>query len=407
MTAWNWLTGLLAGAGVSASAFWMAQMLRAARHRRELVRLQGLDQDPSEPPGGWPSLAILLAARNEEATIEPAVRAMLAADYPNLTVLAVDDRSTDRTGAILDRLAGEFDRLRVLHVEDLPDGWLGKTHALQRASEATDAEWLLLTDADVVIASRTLRTTIAHALAHRLDHVTIAPSIPTETFGERLFLALFQMAFGLANLYWEVERPDRRAHIGIGAFNLVRSERFRAIGGFRRLALSVDDDMRLAEALKASGGRPRMILGGGAVSVRWQVGLSGMVRGLEKNFFAATRYRLGAALAASLLILWMGAAPHIGLFVGPWWSRIICAMGVLTIAASVRVTGAQSRVAWYYGLILPLSAAVCSFTLLRSAWFTLRRRGIRWREHHYPLEQLRSHVRARDAWLREVWRFTR
>ncbi len=349
-------------------------MIRAGRHRDKIVRL--IEQSDDPPEGGWPELAVIVAARNEEAEIEAAVRSLLAQDYPSLRVIAVDDRSTDDTGAILDRIAAEDLRLQVVHVRELPPGWLGKTHALHEAAMATDAPWLLFTDADVVFAPGALRRAVAYAVTQRLDHVSVAPDVPTEQVGERLFLAMFQTLFALSNPFWNVENPDSHAHAGIGAFNLVRATSFRAIGGFGRLALSVDDDMKLAESLKAAGGRARVLLGGKVISVRWQVGLGGMIRGLEKNFFAVTGYRVWAALVATVLMFWVGAAPHAGLFVGPWWARVICGLGVLTIAVFVGLTGVQSRVGWYYALTMPISALVCAFAMGRSMWLTLWRRGV-------------------------------
>ena len=93
-----------------------------------------------------PALSIVVPALNEEAVIEPAMRSLLALDYPNLEVVAVDDRSTDRTGEILDRLAAENPRLHVRHVKDIPAGWLGKNHALHSGSEIVRGEWILFTD---------------------------------------------------------------------------------------------------------------------------------------------------------------------------------------------------------------------------------------------------------------------
>src|SRR5581483_9986381 len=284
-----------------------------------------------EPAGGWPSLAVAFAARDEEADVGRAARSMLALDYPNLRVVAVDDRSTDATGAILDALAAEDGRLVVVHVRELPPGWLGKCHALQAAADAVGdgADWLLFTDADVVFAPDALRRAVAFALSERADHVTVAPGIPTEGPGERLFLVMFLSALTVHAAGWRIEDDESRPSMGIGAFTLVRAEVFRAIGGFRRLALSVDDDVQLGRAIKWAGYRSRIILGAEAVRVRWQVGLGGMIRGLEKNFFAAARFRLALALMAIFPFAALGIAPFVGMFVGPWWSRAVSGLGYL------------------------------------------------------------------------------
>src|SRR5262249_47556006 len=145
--------------------------------------------DQQRTDGCWPSVAIIVAARNEAAMVEQATRSLLALDYPDLSVIAVDDRSTDGTGPILDVLATGDSRLQVVHIHELPAGWLGKTHALQSAAETASARWLLFTDADVVFAPDTLLRAIALAERSRIDHLAVVPDVVTESFGERIFLA--------------------------------------------------------------------------------------------------------------------------------------------------------------------------------------------------------------------------
>jgi hypothetical protein len=400
------IDGMASGLGVLASSFWLWQLVEWIRHRGWAVRL--VDQ-PSDPPGsGWPSLAVIFAARNEAEMVGRAASSMLAQDYPGLVVIAVDDRSTDATGAILDALAAEDARLRVVHVRELPAGWLGKNHALHAAAETSLADWFLFTDADVVFVDpAALRRAVALAERDGLDHIAVAPDVPTERAGERIFLAMFGLVFAVYAPAWKVADPDSPVHIGIGAFNLVRGDPFRAIGGLRHVALSVDDDMRLGQALKCAGYRARLVLGDQAVSVRWHAGLGALIRGLEKNFFAGVDFRLGTVAYGVVAILTMGLAPYIGLFEGPWWSRAVCGVGIGAIAGLLVATGRRSGITWYHALTLPISAVTFSWALVRSTWITLRRRGVRWRDHHYPLEELRAHVRRRNAWTREVWRSTR
>ncbi|HEU5115839.1 MAG TPA: hypothetical protein VFT74_04110, partial [Isosphaeraceae bacterium] len=206
---------------------------------------------------------------------------------------------------------------------------------------------------------------------------------------------------------WKVEQRRHQASVGVGAFNLVRAEAFHAIGGFRRIALSVDDDMQLGRALKWAGYQPRVLLGEGEVAVRWQVGLGGMIRGLEKNFFSGANYRLSLVVWFSFAILVAGVGPFLGLFVGPIWTRAFCGLGVAVILALTGLIGAQSRLNFAYGLLTPLSALILVWTLWRSALLTLIRGGVRWRGHLYSLNELRQHVRLRERWMREIWKSTR
>lgn len=403
---WPTLAALTAGAGVFASLLLIWMGLAFLVHRDAAAWLA--EVTPEMPPEGWPDVAIVFAGRNEQAGVEAATRSQLAQDYPALTLIAVDDRSTDQTGAILDAIAREDPRLDVVHVHDLPAGWLGKNHALQRASERVTAPWILFTDADVSLTPTTLRRAVSFAERERLDHLAVTPDAITETTGERLFMAFFQLLFAFHSPPWKVRDRRSKASIGIGAFNLVRAEAFRAIGGLQRLSLSVEEDLRMGEALKFAGYRQALALGRQFVSVRWHTGgVWGIIRGIEKNFFAALKFRLSGAVAGTGAVLLLGLTPHAGLLVGPWWSRAICALGIASVASIFAQARRQSGVAWWHALAMPIASAACSVALLRSTWLTLWRGGVIWREHFYPLAELRTHVRRRDAWLREVWKSTR
>ena len=401
------IVAVLAGLGVIASLFWLGQLIEALRYRGQAVWIEDLPEGPPPRDGAWPAVALVFAARNEAESVERSTRTMLALDYPDLCLIAVDDRSTDGTGVILDAIADEDPRLSVVHVETLPAGWLGKTHALHTAAATCQAPWLLFTDADVLFAPGTLRRTIALAERGSLDHLAVVPDILTETVSERVFVAMFCLMYNAYAPPRKVADPARKASAGVGAFNLVRADAFRSIGGFRRLALSVDEDMRLGQALKWAGNRVAVALGKGNVSVRWQVGLGGMIRGLEKNFFAGAAYRLSIVVIAVLGLTVIGFAPYLGLFLGPWWTRSIDVAGIGSIALILAMMRRQSGVAWYHALLIPLGAAACIVALIRSAALAVRRRGIQWRDHLYPLDELRAHVRSRNAWSREVWRSTR
>jgi cellulose synthase/poly-beta-1,6-N-acetylglucosamine synthase-like glycosyltransferase len=390
---------------VASSLVWIVLLAAALANRRKWIQLSEL---PSrEPAAGWPRLAVVIAARDEEAMIANSVRSIVDQDYPDLELIVVDDRSADRTGAILDGLAKEEPRLSVVHVDALPDGWLGKTHAMQRGADETFARWILFTDGDVILAPGALRRAVAYAVDEGADHLVALPDAIAVGFGERMFLALFALMFSIKFPSWRVDDRNSRVYVGVGAFNLVRAEAFRGIGGLRRVALSIDDDMRLGQALKYAGYRTKAFSAASQVSVRWQVGIGGMVRGVEKNFFAGIDFRLPMAFAAAATILFTTLGPLAGLFIGPWWTRLICGLGLLAPVALIRFVSPSTAVAPWYGLTLPLAGPVMTYALARSVVLTLRRRGVSWRGRTYPLAELRSHVRLRNHWLNEVWHSTR
>jgi hypothetical protein len=395
---------VLSALGVVGTFLWVTILVEVALYWKRFRFLRDLPDD--EPQEGWPRLAVVFAARDEESAIEKAVRSLVEQDYPDLRVVAVDDRSSDRTGEILDRLAGECPRLEVIRVDEVPPGWLGKTHALQRGADAVpDAEWLLFTDADVVFSPRALRRAVRYAATERADHLTVGPDVPVGGFGEGLFLAIFIVMFSLRCPVWRLEKRWSRAHVGVGAFNLVRAERFRELGGFDRIRLSIDDDVRLGQLLKFTGGRSRYVAGLDAVTVRWQTGLAGHVSGLEKNFYTGLDYRPWMAPVAAFATYLFCAAPHVGVLFGPIWMRAICGVGVAILA--LFLLAAPARVAWWYALLLPLSMLILWGTMIRSVVLAHRRGGVAWRDRLYPLGELRAHARERDAFLRAARRTAR
>src|SRR5258708_11324477 len=162
-----WLFWILALPSAVAWLFMAGLFAYVGRTGRKLT---DVDLDPNQT---LPSLSVVVPALNEEATIEPAMRSLLALDYPGLEVVAVDDRSTDATGVILDRLAAQNPHLRVRHVESLPPGWLGKNHALYAGSKIVSGEWILFTDADVHFTAAALRISVACPVGDKLEHIVI------------------------------------------------------------------------------------------------------------------------------------------------------------------------------------------------------------------------------------------
>jgi hypothetical protein len=359
--------------------------------------LSGVDPD-APPPGGWPPLTVVVPARDEAAGVEPAVRSLLAQDYPELRVVAVDDRSVDGTGEILDRLAAGEPRLRVVHVRELPPGWLGKNHACALGAEAADDGFVLFTDGDVVFAPGALRRAVAYARAHGLGHLVALPRLVAPGLLERAFVSTFAALVNPAFRTWELRRAGSSAYVGIGAFNLVRRDAYLATGGHRRLRLEAVDDVKLGIVLRRSGVPQGAVDSDGMVSVRWNAGFLASWAGLVKNAFAGTEYRWSVALASAAALLVTSAGPALAALLGGGAARAVGLLGWLTGAAVVgtvaRRFGGGSGAE---GLLLPVTGSALAAVVLTSAAVTTLRGGIVWRGTRYPLAELRAGcVRERD-----------
>ncbi len=341
-------------------------------------------------PDANPRVSVVLAARDEAGHIGPAMESILDQDYPALEVVAVDDRSTDGTGEILDRMAEGHPRLRVLHIETLPDGWLGKNHALHRGAAMAGGELLLFTDADVILHPDAVTRAVALLERDRLDHLAVAPRILAGSAPATMTVAVFLALFSTIMRPWKARDPDSRFAIGIGAFNLVRATAYRAIDGHRSVALRPDDDVRLGRALKEAGFRQAAAIGTRMAEVEWYPTLRAMARGLRKNAFAVVEYRLSLVAAGTLVpmafIFWPVIA--LGVTTGPvWWLNAgVVAIGATTIFATAR---AHRMPAWT-ALAYPLASAFLLWIVWAAALRAVRRGAIEWRGTEYDLDTLRG-----------------
>jgi glycosyltransferase involved in cell wall biosynthesis len=369
--------------------FWLTHGLRVACGASQLPWLK--DFSPAAD-AECPRISLIFAARDEEEKLPAALVTLMEIDYPNLEVIAVDDRSKDATGRILDEFVASHSRLRVVHVTELPPGWLGKPHALQRAFEVSTGEWLLFTDADVRFQPDALRRAIALAKRRKLDHLTLFGDVEMSEFWEKVLITFFAFMFQIASDPHRASNPHSHFYVGVGAFQLLRRSAYEASGTHRRLAMEVVDDMKLGKIIKQSGFRSGAGIAQDSVAVRWHAGVGNLIRGVTKNFFAAAGYSLPLVATAIAGLLLMNLAPFFGVLFGHGWIRILAATALVIILCFHMGIAATMRVSPLYALTHPLGALLMTYMLLRSTVVTIKQGGIVWRDTFYPLDELKRGV---------------
>lgn len=338
-----------------------------------------------------PRVSVIAPALNEARNIEQAVRSLCAQEYPDYEVIVVDDRSTDATPAILARLAAELPRLRVTTVRELPPGWLGKNHACWQGARAATGEILVFTDADVVFAPSALERAVAHLERNALDHLTVAPETVMPGLVNQ-FTLYFGLLFTLYLRPWAARNPRSRAHVGIGAFNMVRAGAYRAIGGHEPIRLRPDDDLKLGKLLKMRGYAQDFLAGRGMISVEWYASWREVRDGLMKNLYAGAEYRtwlVVLGVAAHVLVLAMPPFALLWTSGVAWWLYCGC-MAAYALAGAIASRGFGT--AWWAGILLPGLALFGAYLMARATWLTLRNDGIDWRGTHYALADLRGNA---------------
>lgn len=382
-------TAVLALGAVTLLA-WMGFGIDAALGQRLVVFLRRVAVPGSPARHALPSLSVVFGARNEARGVEAAVTSMLALDYPGLEVVAVDDRSEDETGAILDRLAAADARLRVVHIDALPPGWLGKNHALWTGATAAHGELILFTDGDVVFEPSVAIRAVAWMEEHGVDHMAGATDVEARGVGLQLFIATFALFFNGYFRPWRAADPRSDAYVGFGGFNLVRRSAYERAGTHAALAMDPLDDVNLGKALKQSGSRQVCAIPGSMARVEWYPTLRAAIRGLEKNTMAGVNWSFALLFGGLAGQLVMAAWPFVALLVvdGPaWWLNLAIVTVIVTIhAAMLRETSLPT----WLPLLLPIGVLLVGITYLRAAALTYWRGGIEWRGTFYRLADLRQ-----------------
>ncbi len=338
----------------------------------------------------FPALSVIVAARNEEKQIEAALVSLLQLDYPDIEVIVVSDRSTDRTGDILARMTENQPRLQVLNIDILPQGWLGKNHALWQGSQIATGKLLLFTDADIVMDPQTLQKAVSLLERQRIDHLAVSPDLKMPGIMLNLIASCFGFFFGLYTRPWRVADPRNRRHIGVGAFNLVRTSVYRQVDGHRRIGLRPDDDLKLGKIIKDEGFRQQFAYGHELIRVQWYGSVREMVVGLEKNLFAGNDYRITTTLGGIVTGLILFAYPYFALLLTTGSAWLLSLASVIILSLLLLISANRFGTTYWQLIGFPFAVILLCIISLRTMTLNLLQGGIYWRGTFYPLTELRK-----------------
>lgn len=372
---------------LSVAAIWM---LFSATALRNLLAAPPLPKREALPPGDdRQAVSVIIAARDEAQRIEQTVRGLLAQREIELELVVVDDRSRDETPAILSKLSAEDARLRVVRIDELPAGWLGKCHACARGAEQARGEWLLFTDGDIHMRDDVIARAVATARREAADHLTLWPAVNTIGPLARGAILAWGQCLAVFCPASQINRDRGTRGVGVGAFNLIRAETYRVIGGHEPLRMEVVDDVKLGWLVRRGGFRQRLYRGFDEIEAEWAQSAAGVVRAVEKNWFAGMNYNLWhvtvilAVMSGIWLLGLLGPLLHPAAgwmaFAG-WLSPVVPALWQTR----------QTRWPVWTALLTPLGFALFVVAGVNSTWKTLRQGGVRWRDTLYPLSELRK-----------------
>lgn len=337
-----------------------------------------------------PKVSIIIPARNEEQKIRQALRSVLNLNYSNYEVMVINDRSEDRTGEILNEMSLEFPQLNVVHIDTLPEGWLGKNYVLNYGAEKANGEYLIFTDADVVFQPDTLSRVIPFVIENNLDHLSMAPSHVLKGFWLTSVVTIFEFMFMMRYKPWQVSNPKSRRFIGVGSFNMVKKEAYKKTGGFSTIRMRPDDDIMLGKLIKKNHLKSAFLFAPDHLRIEWYSTLGEMVRAFYKNTYSGFNYNFLSALWSVILMFFVCIFPYINIFLTDSIGLIFNSGIVLIIFFIYLILTKSNEISVFYFLTYPISSLIIMYLICRAVFLTIKNRGMEWRGTYYSLKELRK-----------------
>jgi chlorobactene glucosyltransferase len=385
------------------AAVWVTRHFMLSHENRHGFVLTESYGQQQEGPG--PSLCVVVAAKDEEANIGPCVQSLLSQDYPNFNLILCNDRSKDRTEEIVAGLAAGDQRMRVMNIQELPEGWCGKNNAMQCGIASTKSEYICMIDADCrQISHRTLSVAIQYARDNGADLLSILPVMEMPTFWE----SIIQPVCSGVMMIWfhpdSVNSPAKAQAYANGAFMLIKRSAYEQIGTHEAVKDRVNEDMHMAALVKRNGLRLLVVRGKGLYITRMYDGLNSTIRGWSRIFFG-TFGTLGRLTASLAVLLILGVLPYLVTALGftlwthaatpswtagsygaaNWWlacglaGTVACAIQLTAIYRFFKLLGAKASLAWSY----PVGCLITIYVIILSLLKLRKGASIVWRNTSY------------------------
>lgn len=339
--------------------------------------------------GPFPKVSVVIPARNEGENVEACLRGLQDQTYSNLEVILVNDRSEDNTGIVMQKYASANSTWQYIEIKTLPDGWIGKNHALHLGGKKATGEYIVFSDGDVVYSPHAVTRAISSVLIHDLDLLGLSATMNTKDVILSAMQALFTVGMiSLLKLHKLGKSPKR--YIGVGVFNLVKTSLYRKMGGHESIRLEMIDDLMLGKMMVQAGAKPGFMDGRDLISVAWYPTWKAMIFGLEKNGFASVRFSVSRMILFLTVMYGVYLFPYFGVFLFPSPTNYLFGASLVIAHLVMAEIGKRTGNSPWVTFLLPIAAILIGFAFIRSGILTMIRGQVTWRDTSYPLKLLRE-----------------
>ncbi|MGC2235584.1 MAG: glycosyltransferase family 2 protein [Pyrinomonadaceae bacterium] len=331
-----------------------------------------------------PFVSILVPVRNEaRRVLEKSISSIFNQTYKNYEIIILNDRSTDNTGEILQKIQNSKFKIQIVEGKEPDKTWLGKPHALHQAFQKSKGEWILTTDADIIFAPETLQTAINYAEKNEFDALTLIPKQIFGSFWERFFMPVFGWFCLLAMPPHRVNDASRKESMGVGNFFLFRRETLEQINGFESVKAEVAEDLKLAEILKNQKFNLRIDYAPELIETRMYSGFWDIWEGFTKNLFSGMKFSLPKTIFGSISILLFGVLPAFLAFTFLAFGQISFFAPLLAVYVLQALIFIFLQREWqgnvFYAFLAPFALLMFLLILLNSTVKILSGKGVTWK----------------------------
>lgn len=379
-------------ASITATVWASRHFLISREHREGFV----LDENYTVDFDRLPAVSLVVAAKDEKDNIETCIRSVLAQDYPNFEMIVSNDRSADNTQQIVESLLPEDQRLSLVNITELPDGWCGKNNAMQHAIATAKHDWICMIDADCKqTSSHSISAAVQYALDNEADLLSVLPEMEMKTTWEKIVQPVCSGVMMIWFLPEKVNNPNKSNAYANGAFMLIKRSAYDAIGQHEAIKNCINEDMHMANKIKTSGLKLRVVRNRDLYSVRMYETLGQMLNGWTRIFYGS--FSSFRRLRVSLIVLvTMGLVPWLaaGLGLSLGWSAAggnliwqLCGIaGAVSALMQMTVCGRFYKLLGskvYFGWLYPLGCVMAMIAVIRAMLIYRDGAKLVWRDTAY------------------------
>jgi cellulose synthase/poly-beta-1,6-N-acetylglucosamine synthase-like glycosyltransferase len=383
----------LAWTSIVFASFVLAELIRM-----NLLLIRVLKREPTIPitlpSDRLPLLSVIIPAKDEEHGIEYTVESLLSSEGVPLELILVNDRSSDKTGEIMESLAKKDSRISIITVKELPPGWTGKTHAMSMGVQKAKGDVLLFTDADAVAPRDTLRRALDYLLRNKLDMLSLLPGFTARGFSENVVHLHLALGFSYFNPILDVNDKSKSAAMASGCFIMMTRTAYDRVGGWEAFRTEVSEDVAMSRGVKAMGMNMTLIRGDRLVQTKPFRNVLEVGSFWKRTFYGGLRKSVPKLLwlgwnYASLSLIFLLAAASGLLWIAGQANALTTAVFIVTTLASAAVIIpsifliAQEKSSWVYGLMAPVGIFISTFIVLNTVIAVVAHQGIPWRGSLY------------------------